>query len=451
MLKIWKRFIEKGHARTVKAKKNVLLATLAKGIGILIGFAHYSVSLEYLSPANFGIFLTLTSIIDWFGRLDVGVGQGLRNIVGEVVADEDYDLARGYVSTAYFLLGSIISGVTLIFMLANVFIPWAEWLNADASMEWDIRILALMMFAAFGIRFVSSLVYQIFYALQRVAIVDFFSLVTKVLFLVIIIVLAYTTQESLILFGAAKTLTFALVPLFVGFYFFKREFKPFRPSIKHVRKKLLGALLTLGGKFFLIKMSMVVILQTNSILIARYVSLESVVEYQAASKFLSVFLIIFNIMSNQLWAANVEAYRKKDMEWMKKTMNGVTKIWLGSLVFISLLVLVSPIFYKLWLQDKVQISMMVSVIIAISICIRTWVNIFNLVLNGTGKIIIQMYAWIAASIMNIPISIFFATTMGLGLVGIELGTIVSLLPLVFLSPIQVRKILRGTDRGIWAK
>ena len=130
-------------------------------------------------------------MIDWFGRFDIGIGNGLRNIVGELVADGDHETARGYISTAYFMLGGIVSGIAIIFMVANVFIPWTDWLQTDAGLEWDIRILALLMFAAFAIRFVSTLVYQIFFALQRVAMVDFFSLVAKLLFLGVIIFLFY--------------------------------------------------------------------------------------------------------------------------------------------------------------------------------------------------------------------------------------------------------------------
>jgi len=451
ILMMIREFLEKGHKRTVNAKKNVLLAILARGLGILIGFAYFPISLAYLSPAKFGIFLTLTSMIDWFGRMDIGIGNGLRNIVGELVADGDDEKARGYISTAYFMLGSIVSGIAIMFMIANLFIPWTDWLQTDASLEWDIRILAMLMFAAFAIRFVSTLVYQIFFALQRVAIVDFFSLVAKLLFLAVIVFLFYFTEESLILFGAAKTFTFAFVPLAVGIYFFNNEFKNFRPSFKFVKRGYLGSLLTLGVKFFLIKVSMVVIFQTNNFLIAGFVSVESVAPYQAAHKYLSIFLILFNIIISQLWAANVEAYRKGDLGWMNRTMNSVLKLWMGSTVVIALMVAISPVFYHLWLGDKLEIPMVISTIIAISICVTTFVNIFNLVLNGTGKITLQMYAWLAACVMNIPASIFFAQNMGLGLLGIELGTIVSLIPLVILSPIQVRKVLREKEKGIWAK
>ena len=95
--------------------------------------------------------------------------------------------------------------------------------------------------------------------------------------------------------------------------------------------------------------------------------------------------------------------------------------------------------------------MSISITVAISICLTTWVNMYNIVLNGTGKIKLQMYTWLFAALINIPISLFFVEVMDLGVVGIVLGTVASLIPLAILSPIQVNKIISNKDNGIWAK
>ncbi len=448
---VWNKYVAKGHERTIKAKKNVLLAVFLKGIGVLIGFAYFPISLAYLSPEKFGIFLTLSSVIDWFSQLDVGIGNGLRNKFGEAVADGEEELAQGYVSTAYFIVGSVFSGFTLIFFVASWFLPWAQWLQAEAHLNQEIAILAMLMFGAFAIRFVSSLVFQLFYAFQQSGTVQAFNTITKVLFLLIILVIAYTTEESLILFGAAKTFTFAFVPMFVGFYYFSGRFKKYRPKLRLASMAHVRSLFSLGFQFFLIRMSMIVIHQTNNFLIAGFVNLESVTHFQAAYKYLSIFLMLFVILTNQLWGANIEAYKKGDMKWMKKTMNGVKKIWLFTVLVSVVMVAASPAFYHLWLQDKIQIPFMLSVAVAISVAITNWVNMFNIVINGTGKIWLQMVTWVSTAVINIPVSIFLVKYFNLGAVGIVMGTVVCLLPLAILSPLQVNKLLNNTDRGVWAK
>lgn len=447
----WRKALNKGHERTVRARKNVLLSIFYKGIGIAIGFAYFPISLAYLGDAKFGIFLVLASIIDWFSDLDVGVGNGLRNKLGEAVATGDNEKARGYVSTAYFVIGSIFAGVAIIFLSISYFIPWADWLKAEAHLNRDIAILAMMMFGAFGIRFISSMVYQIFYALQKSAMVNFFSTLTKAFFLIIIVALFYTTSESLLLYGAAKTLTFACIPLLVGIYYFRRDLKPYIPSFRRVNKSYLHGLFSLGVQFFMIKIAMIIIHSTNNVLIARYVSLEEVAVYESAYKLLSVFLLLFVILTDQLWAANVEAYAKGEFSWIKKSLNGVLKIWLGTVLLSLLMVLISPYIYRVWLQGTIEIPLSLTIAVAVSITITTWVNLFNLVLNGASKIRLQMYTWLLAGLLNIPLSLFFAVFMGWGTIGIVMGTITCMLPLAIISPLQVQKILSKTDTGIWAK
>ncbi|MFT6322267.1 MAG: O-antigen/teichoic acid export membrane protein, partial [Granulosicoccus sp.] len=331
-------------------------------------------------------------------------------------------------------------------------IPWADWLEADPTLDRQIMILAVMMFGAFAINFIAAMIYQVFFALQRTGIVNLFGLIVKASFLALIIILMYTTEESLVLYGAAKTFTFAFIPLAIGLYYFNfsKDLKKFKPSLKYVKRHYFDKMFSLGFQFFMIKISMVIIHQTNNILIAKFVSLEEVTTYEAAYKFLSVFLLVFVIFTNQLWSASVEAYRKGDLVWMRNTIKSVVKIWLGTVLITFLMVLISPLFYKLWLGDK-EIPLAITIVVAVSVSITNWVNLFNLITNGTGKIRLQMYAWIFASIINIPLSIFFATTMELGTVGIVLGTIVSMLPLAILSPIQVRKILSENIKGIWGK
>ncbi len=441
----------KGNTRSVRAKKNVLITIVVKGLGMLIGFIYFPLSLDYLGAVKFGIFLTLLSIVDWFLNFDIGIGLGLRNKFGESVAHNDDEKAKRYVSTAYFGLGAIVSVLTVVLLVLNYTLPWTNWLNIAPDLADEVRTLGAIIIIAFGIQFIARNIYEIFYALQKMAYVEIFLLLSKALFLILIIIIPFIVPDSLLLFGTAKSLTFALVPLTVGLYFFRQKFSKYRPYLKHVRLDYFKDLFSLGIKFFLIKISMLVIHQTNNILIASFVSLEGVPKYEAAYKYLSIFMMLFVILNNQLWPSNIEAYAKGELDWMKKSMRTVMKIWVGTIFLALLMVTISPYIYELWLGENLEIPMAISAVVAISICLTTWVNMFNIVTNGTGKIKLQMYSWIFAAIINIPASLFFVQVLDLGVVGIVLGTITSLLPVAILSPIQVSKILAKKERGIWAE
>ena len=133
-------------------------------------------------------------------------------------------------------------------------------------------------------------------------------------------------------------------------------------------------------------------------------------------------------------------------------MKKINLIWVGTVLAALIMVAASPIVYDVWLRGKITSpSVLLTFIIAISVSITTWVNSYNIVINGTGKVRLQMYTWIVTAILNIPLCILFAVGFDLGIIGIVLGGIVCMIPLAILSPLQVHKLLNKTDTGIWAK
>ena len=88
----------------------------------------------------------------------MGLGNGLRNKLGEALAKKDFDLAKIYVSTTYAILTIVISVVALIFFIANFFIDWTIVLNTDQEMAKELTILAFIVFGFFFITFVIKLI-----------------------------------------------------------------------------------------------------------------------------------------------------------------------------------------------------------------------------------------------------------------------------------------------------
>jgi len=117
-----KHFLSTGHERSLKAKKNILASFGLKGISIVISFLLVPLTLNYIDVTRYGIWLTLSSIISWFGFFDIGLGSGLRNKFAEAIAKDQKELARTYVSTTYAVLLIIVGIVFLLFLIINPFL-----------------------------------------------------------------------------------------------------------------------------------------------------------------------------------------------------------------------------------------------------------------------------------------------------------------------------------------
>ena len=94
---------------------------------------------------------------------------------------------------------------------------------------------------------------------------------------------------------------------------------------------------------------------------------------------------------------------------------------------------------------------MLSVASGIFVIIANWNNIFAYFINGVGKVRLQLYYSMIIALLNIPLSIFLAKYMGLGVTGIMVSTNICLIFASIWTPIQYKKLISGTAKGIWNK
>jgi O-antigen/teichoic acid export membrane protein len=267
----------------------------------------------------------------------------------------------------------------------------------------------------------------------------------------LIYILTQNVKPSLLTYG----IVFASFPVILLFLFnifaFKTRYKNLKPTIKKWKLKYLKDIFGLGLNFFIIQISAIVLFATDNFIITHLFGPREVLPYNISFKYFSTLTMIYSILTTPYWSSFTDAYTKKDFVWIKKTVKTVNIIWLFFLFIIVLMLLCSNFVYKLWIGEKAQITFELSMSMALFSAIITYSSIYVNFLNGVGKIRIQVITSIVSMIINIPLSVFFVKTMGLGLSGIILATCLSLGYSVILLPIQYHKIINGTDKGIWAR
>jgi O-antigen/teichoic acid export membrane protein len=454
MKKLLSHFITKfnsGHSRSVKARKNILVSFVIKSVSIVIGFIFVPLLLHHLGAIEYGIWLTLSSIIAWVSYFDIGLGNGLRNRFAESLAKGEHQMARIYVSTTYAGLCLIFAAFFIIFLVINPFLNWHEILKAPLSLENELNSLIIITVVFFLLRFTLKVISMIIAADQRPAITNTFDPLSNVVSLIAILFLIHFAKPSLLNLGIILGASPVLILGTATVYFFRNDYKAYRPSIKLVNFKYFKDLTGLGIKFFIIQITVVVIMSTNNLIITQVVGPEAVASYNIAYKYFGLVLMLFTIITNTYWSAYTEAYVKKDFAWIRRVTGNLAKGWVGILVVLGIMLIFAKDFYKLWVGDGVVIPFKLSVMTALFIAIYVWYIIFIYFINGTGKITLQLYFSVAVAILNIPVSIFFASVLGMGTAGVILGSCVTYLPGAIIAPIQYHKIITGRDKGIWGK
>jgi O-antigen/teichoic acid export membrane protein len=438
-----------GHERSAKAKKNITALLLLKGISILISFILVPMTLHYLNSTQYGIWLTLSSIIGWISYFDIGLGNGLRNKYSEAMANGDTTLAKGYVSTTYVLVATIMFFSFGLFLILSQFLNWAAILNAPLTIENDIRWLVIIVFAFFGIRFVFGLIGIILIADQRPAISNLIEVGGNILSFIFTFIIVNLTKNSLLLLGSVLGFSTAIVPVVVSFWFFRNRYRPVAPALSSFKRIHVGQLLNLGVKFFFLQMGSLLVFSTSNIIITQIFSPSDVVPYNIAFKYFSIASMAFAILLTPFWSAYTEAYIRNDIPWITRSLITLKWMWCLLVLLVGVMILGSAYFYELWVGKEVHIPSLVSISIAFYILEVAWCNIFVTFINGTGKVQLQLWASAFVSIMTIPLSIIMARSLNIGIVGIVLAPCITILPWCIVWPIQVKKILLKTAHGIW--
>ncbi|MBU4313557.1 MAG: MATE family efflux transporter, partial [Actinobacteria bacterium] len=406
------KYLNDGNARTRQIKKNIAASFFLKGINVVISFLLVSVTLNYLNPMKYGIWLTLSSILGWVYFFDLGLGNGLRNKFAEAVANNDRELARKYISTTYVVVFIITIIFYLFFLVINPLLDWSFILNTGHELRIELSVLACIVFTFFILRFIFGLINVILIADQKPALSDAINVLSNFFILLIVYILTkISTAGSLLLLGSILSVIPVIVLVAFSVFFYWGKYKDYRPSIKYVDMKHFYELGSLGIQFFIIQMAVLVVFQTNNIIIAQMFGPAEVTPYNIAYKYFLIATLIFNIIITPFWSAYTEAYIRNDFIWIKRITNKLIRIWGVIVALVILMVIFSNIFYKIWIGNLVRIPILLTIFMGVFVLISAWNNIFVFFINGIGKIRIQLYCGVIIALINVPMAIFFAKNL----------------------------------------
>ena len=163
--------------RSKKMYKNTIAMIGIRGFSIIITLISAPIMLHHVDRADYGVLLTLTSIVGWVGMMDIGLGNGLRNKLPEFLKNKDFIYAKKIVSSCYATLAIYVAVIITIFLALSPFINWLSVLNSPTSDAEEIRKLADVVFITFCIQFLLGLLNSILFAYQIPAFQSFFTFI----------------------------------------------------------------------------------------------------------------------------------------------------------------------------------------------------------------------------------------------------------------------------------
>lgn len=435
-------YFTKGSERTVKAKRNVIKMFLYKGGDILIGLVQLPLTINYVDSENYGIWVTLSSMVAWMSFFDIGINNGLKNKLTEAIAIKDYGLAQKYVSTTYAMLSLIFIPLMLILLTIVPLIDWCSILNLPQRYGQNLVVALCILVAYFCLNTIFSTINVVLTADQQPADASLRNLIQHVASLVIIWILTLTTRGNLINLCLALCLCPIVIILIFNFTLYKGKYSLIAPTFKTVDFKVAPNLMKLGIKFFIIQVAGVIQWQLTNFLIIRYFGAVSVTEYNIAYKYLSVLYMVWGIMLTPVWAATTDAMTKGEYTWIRHTIDKFLKAFVLFTACGFLMVVLSPWVYDIWIGNKVSIPIMLSTAVLIYNLTLMFGGVFVNILNGCGILKLQMYSCLISPFIYLSTFFLCAKTFNIGIYSVVVAAIIANFNGILLAPIQCRHLLK---------
>lgn len=410
---------------------------------VLASFLAIPIAIEFLGAELFGVWATMNALISWVMMFDLGIGNGLKNKVSESLAKGDPSRAAKYISAAYVVIGGVAIVLFSLLFVVSLFVPWLQIFNTNNVVVSEKALWTSVVLFSFFIclNFWLTLVNQIYFGLSRAAVVFFGQLVSSTLALLFVIALNEYFSTSIVFFALAYGLALVCANFCLSVLLFYNH-KELIPQFKSFGRNEVAPLCSLGTKFFLIQLSVLVLFMSDKIIIAQLLGPEEVTPYEVLFKFFSVILVAHGLILAPLWPAYTNAYVTKDFHWIRYQLARQVLVALCFFGIAALFAVIGPTVVSVWIGSGFEVIGSLYFLFAAYIGFTVWSNVFSYFINAIGDLNLQLATALVAACLNPLLSICFVKFYGMGVEGVVLATIFSLSIYGIFGPIQVLRIIR---------
>lgn len=455
--KLWSTYFFKSLSEKYKATgqrtrntvNNIFGSFVIKGGSILIQLLLVPLLINYLDSEKYGIWVTIISLVQWINIFDIGLGNGLKNKLAEAIAKGNTLLAKRYVSTTYLMLACIVGCLFLIFIVINNFANWSGLLKVSTNLNEELKVIMLVLVMNFSIQMVLNIINNIFQANQAYARASLNNFLGSLLTLIAVYLVNKYLPGRFVLVAVIPSICTNIILLVMSIIAFTGKYSPYKPSISEVKREYGKSLLSLGVVFFIIQVTGLIIYNLSNLLIIRNFSAEDVTKYNVAYRYFGTISMLTAIIISPFWTAYTDAHTKGDYAWMKKTYSKIRGMgYMSGLIILPLIILAKWI-YSIWIGDDIQIPISLNIIVALSVFTSINISYNMMIINGVGKIKLQMIVALIASALFIPEALFLMQYFNVE--GIIMATVIYNIIVWIYSSIQTRKIISKSTTGIWNK
>lgn len=399
--------------RTRRLATGVVTGVVTKGATFSMTLLIVPMTLGYLGPERYGVWVTMISMLAWLSLMDLGIANGLTPALSEAFGKKRNDLAREYVATAIWsLIGiALLAGV----VLAGVWgmIDWGRLFNVqDVALVRDISVAVALAACLFLVQLPLAITQRILLAYQEGKVANLCQLSTSAAGLIGIYLATRTEGGLVYLVLGYSGLQFAVALAIMAWLFTlsKPELRPFLvPKLAQARK-----VFSFGGLFLVMQLGALLVFQKDLPLITKFLGPEVAASYSVIWQLFLYVNMINLLLAPYLAPAFGEANAVADVRWLRTAF---VRYLVGSLACALLAGLFIGVFYReildVWIGGVVVPTQSTVVWLVAWTVLYAFISPSTALLQGVGRLKQFTVMHILASISSFLLSLFLIPRFGM--------------------------------------
>jgi O-antigen/teichoic acid export membrane protein len=298
---------------------------LGHGIAIGVNLVSIPLTVTYLGPEQYGVWLTISSFVAWMTVADLGFSSALTNAISVSHGKDDPISARALTTTAFWFLLAVSTLIGLIGISLIPFLNWTAIFNVQSTsgIEKEIRSAVALTLLFFCVTCPSNLSRGVYAGYQELYKSHFWSIAANMVSLISLLVVVR-------LEGGLPALVMALMgaPTIVRcmntIHLLIWEKPYLKPTMQFFSPEKFKRLWDLGKYYVVQQIGNIGMFHIQPIILAHLVSPMSVGQFTISYRLMTLSQQMLILLTLPLVGAYGEAHIRKDWGWIRKTLIGTT-------------------------------------------------------------------------------------------------------------------------------
>lgn len=367
-----------------------------------------------LGPERFGMWMVISSIGAVMAFADLGIGNGIVNLVARASGQEDLVAMRTVASSAFVTLGLIATLLVAAILIAYPALDWSSVFRVTSPQAVREAGPAILLFVVcFAIGLPASVGPKMQLGLQRGYIANMWTGIGGVASLLAVLAALWldagVPMLVLAMFGSQQLALVANTAVF-----FLRDQRDLMPARRFVRLNVIGRLFRLGISFFALQFVSVAVFRLDALFVTQFFGPEQAGNYATIERIFSLVAMMVGLYLAPLWPAYGEAASRGDHGWVAATLRRSTLIAVGASAATVLgIALLHPWILQILLNHPVSVPLALILGFAVMKTLEGAGNALSMFLNGLGVVDAQVAFAIVMSIVASVLKLTIARELGI--------------------------------------